>query len=232
MNQFVNFLIFLAFGLCGYLIGSINNAVIISNVFFRKDVRNYGSKNAGGTNTGRVFGRKAGVAVMVLDVLKSIFVYWAITLIFLFTNAGAYVDHPATIHFAMILTALGHCYPVYYKFKGGKAVSVVAGFILATNWLFTILGIVIFFSILKLRKMVSYASILMAAVIAGLSPILFIPLIGEHSFYPLVVQDLLYYIPTLVALCVLLILKHRTNIERLQKGTESTITWMDKKKRH
>jgi len=226
MHPFIKFLIFLGFGLFGYLIGSINNAIIISNLFFKRDVRNYGSKNAGGTNTGRVFGRKAGITVMVLDILKSVFVYWAITLVFHFTNVGLYVDHAATLYFAMILVALGHCYPVYYKFKGGKAVSVVAGFILATNWVFTILGALIFFLILKLRKMVSYASILMAAIIVALTPILFIPVLGRISFYPLVVDNLYYYIPTLVGLCILLILKHRTNIERLQKGTESKITWI------
>lgn len=226
MHAFVKFLIFLGFGLVGYLIGSINNAVIISNLFFKRDVRHYGSKNAGGTNTGRVFGKTAGVVVMALDIFKSIFTYWLLTIIFTFTNAGNYVDHAATIHFAMLLVALGHCYPVYYKFKGGKAVSVVAGFVLATNWLFTVLGALIFFIILYWRRMVSYASILMAAIIACLSPILFIPVIREISFYPLVVTNLYYYIPTLISLCVLLILKHRTNIERLQKGIESKVKWI------
>lgn len=226
MDLFINVMLYLGIVLAGYLIGSISNAVIISNVFFRKDVRDYGSKNAGGTNAGRVFGKKVGITVMVLDVFKSVLVYWAITLLFLFTSLGSRIDYNATLHFAMIMTAVGHCYPIYYKFKGGKAVSVVGGFIVATNWLFMVVGLLVFFLLLKWRKMVSFASIMTATFLVVASPLLLIRALREFSFYPLASQNLHYYIPTLIGLCLLLILKHRTNIERLQKGTENKVKWI------
>lgn len=226
MDLFINVMLYLGIVLAGYLIGSISNAVIISNVFFRKDVRDYGSKNAGGTNAGRVFGKKVGITVMVLDVFKSVLVYWAITLLFLFTSLGSRIDYNATLHFAMIMTAVGHCYPIYYKFKGGKAVSVVGGFIVATNWLFMVVGLLVFFLLLKWRKMVSFASIMTATFLVVASPLLLIRTLREFSFYPLASQNLHYYIPTLIGLCLLLILKHRTNIERLQKGTENKVKWI------
>jgi glycerol-3-phosphate acyltransferase PlsY len=226
MELFIRILLYVVIVAGGYFIGSISNAVIISNVFFRKDVRHYGSKNAGGSNAGRVFGKKVGVTVMVLDVFKSIFVYWFITLLFLFTNLGNYIDESATLHFAMIMTAVGHCYPVYYKFKGGKAVSVVAGFLLASNWLIAVMGFIFFITMLYVRKIVSFASIMSAIFLMAISPLLLIVGFRNLSFYPLANQNLFYFIPTLIGLCILLILKHRSNIERLQKGTENKIKWM------
>lgn len=226
MHTFISVVLYLGLSLGGYLIGSVNNAVIIGQLFFRKDIRQYGSKNAGGTNAGRVLGRKAGISVMILDVFKTVIVYWLITILFLLTNVGAYVSYDAIVHFAMITTALGHCYPIYYKFKGGKAVSVVGGFMLATNWVFLIVGLGLFYLYLKWRKMVSLASILTAGSLILLSPLLLIDVLRDISFYPLVSQNLFYFIPTLIGLCILLILKHRTNIERLQSGTESTISWL------
>ena len=226
MELFIRILLYVVIVAGGYFIGSISNAVIISNVFFRKDVRHYGSKNAGGSNAGRVFGKKVGVTVMFLDVFKSIFVYWTITLLFLFTNLGHYIDESATLHFAMIMTAVGHCYPVYYKFKGGKAVSVVAGFLLASNWLIAVMGFIFFITMLYVRKIVSFASIMSAIFLMAVSPLLLIDGFRHFSFYPLANQNLFYFIPTLIGLCILLILKHRSNIERLQKGTENKIKWM------
>ena len=225
MDVFISILIYIGLSVGGYLIGSVNNAVIIGKLFFRKDVREYGSKNAGGTNASRVLGRKAGISVIILDISKTVIVYWLITLLFASTNVSKYISYDAIVHFAMITTALGHCYPVYYKFKGGKAVSVVAGFIIATNWVFLVGGLLIFFLLLYWRKMVSFASITTAALLILFSPLLFIDGLRAISFYPFVSQNLYYYIPTLFGLCILLILKHRTNIERLQKGTENKVSW-------
>lgn len=226
MELILSILFYVVIVAAGYLIGSINNAVIISNVFFRKDIRQYGSKNAGGSNVGRVFGKKVGVTVMFLDIFKSIFVYWVITLLFLLTKLNQYIDENATLHFAMIMTAVGHCYPAYYKFKGGKAVSVVAGFLLATNWLIAIMGFLFFIGVLYLRRIVSFASILTAIFLMAISPLLLLDGFRSLSFYPLANQNLFYFIPTLFGLCILLILKHRLNIERLQQGTENKIKWM------
>ena len=104
----------------GYFLGSIPFALVIGKLFFQKDIRNYGSKNLGGGNAGRVLGKKAGLAVMTLDLLK---VTLAIFLTSLFAN-----DEIILI-LAGLSAAAGHCFPVFANFKGGKAVATMYGFL-------------------------------------------------------------------------------------------------------
>lgn len=218
-------LIYVFFPLVGYLIGSISNSIIISILFFKKDVRDYGSKNAGGTNTGRVFGRKVGIIVIILDIIKAGVVYWGLLLPLRLTSLGNEVNIDLVMSLSMVLVAIGHCYPIYYKFKGGKAVSIVVGFMISTNWLMFVLAALIFFPMLKLKKMVSLGSIITALGLMLLVWLLLIPAVHEISFYGLVSSNLYYYIPTFYALCMLLIFKHRSNITRLINGTENKVKW-------
>lgn len=217
-------LLYIALPLAGYLIGAINNAVIISNKFYQKDVRHYGSKNAGGTNTSRVFGRRAGFLVIFLDIAKGVIVYWGITLLFLFTNIGTLIIKDIVLHLAMFFVAVGHVYPVYYKFKGGKAVSVIASFVISTNWMLFLFGLFIFLIVLIFTKIVSLSSILMTLFVAPLSFLLLNDSINSVTFYNYASNDVRFYIPTLFAMAILLIFRHRENIVRLLKGTENKIT--------
>lgn len=228
MHIAIKILLYITIPLAGYLIGSINNAVIISNQLYQKDVRHYGSKNAGGTNTSRVFGRRIGLLVIFLDILKSIIVYWGINLLFHFTNLGAHIHFNVVIYSAVFLAAIGHCYPIYYNFKGGKAVSVVAGFVISTNWFLMLLGISIFLTVLFITKIVSLSSITMAVIIPFVSFLLYIEKMYQLTFWPLAGNNLAFYIPTLFLLALLLIFKHHENIGRLMRGEENKIT--DRKK--
>ena len=106
--------------LIGYLIGAVPFAYVIGKVFYHTDVRQHGSGNLGGSNTGRVLGKKAGVAVMTLDLLK-------VTLIVFL--ASRLVSHPWAAACGGFSAALGHCYPVFTQFRGGKAVATLYGFL-------------------------------------------------------------------------------------------------------
>lgn len=106
----------------GYLVGSVPFAYIIGKAFYRIDVRNHGSGNLGGSNTGRVLGKKAGVAVMTMDLLK-------VTLsVFLSLKIS---HHSWNMACGALSAAIGHCYPIYVRFRGGKAVAALYGFLFA-----------------------------------------------------------------------------------------------------
>ena len=106
----------------GYLLGSIPFALVIGKLFYKTDVRNFGSGNLGGTNAGRVLGKKAGISVIVCDVVK---VVVAVGVVSCF-------DLEASI-WAGFAAAFGHCYPVFAGFRGGKAVATMFGFLLSTS---------------------------------------------------------------------------------------------------
>ena len=106
--------------LIGYFLGSIPFALVIGKVFYKTDIRNFGSKNLGGSNAGRVLGKKAGIAVMTMDILK---VTAAIFLVSLFAS-----EETALI-VAGLSAAAGHCFPIFAHFKGGKAVATMYGFL-------------------------------------------------------------------------------------------------------
>ena len=106
--------------LIGYFLGSIPFALVIGKVFYKKDIRNYGSGNLGGGNAGRVLGKKAGLAVMTMDILKVTFAIFLISLL---------TENENVMILAGLAAAAGHCFPVFAKFKGGKAVATMYGFL-------------------------------------------------------------------------------------------------------
>ena len=189
-----------------YLFGSVPFALVVGKVFFGVDVREHGSKNLGGTNTGRVLGRKAGLAVIILDIFKC-FVCVSITKLI-----GKVIDLPNyAIYISAISCVIGHCFPIFANFKGGKAVSVMFGYALGFGfWVFAIVGIV-FLSVLKITKYVSLSSIIAVSVLVLLSPIFNFGVIGTLCN---------------IFIAALLIYRHRANIQRIKNGTESKITWM------
>lgn len=194
--------------LIGYLLGSIPFALVIGKGFFRTDIRNYGSKNLGGGNAGRVLGKKAGVSVMALDLLK-------VTLAIFITShfQGGEVIMVA----AGLAAALGHCFPVFAKFKGGKAVAVMYGFLFGmalfggySLWIF-FLPLLSFLIILYLGKIIALASIFSAAINTGY---ILITTGGTPVFWASLIFT------------IVIIVRHSSNIVRILHGEENKITWM------
>ncbi len=217
--------------LIGYLFGSISNGIILSKKVYNKDVRDYGSHNSGGTNMGRVFGLKAGLITIGLDMLKTIIPFYACYLIIKFTSLNTLMDSfdLATIG-AMTCGlggVLGHCFPVFYHFKGGKAVSCMAGIIIASSWSLLIVGIIIFFSIFLTSHKVSLSSIFSSLGTALCSfALIFLPnfLMNAH------LQASFIFSGFMLVYSIILIIRHHSNIQRLLNGTEKEIYLSKNKK--
>ena len=189
----------------GYLIGSIPFALIIGKLVYNKDVRESGSGNLGGTNTGRVLGKKAGLTVMILDISKAFF---AITIATLLINHFNINMDPNYVGLACVL---GHCYPLFAKFKGGKGVAAAAGFILAINPIFLLIALAILLINLKIHKMMS-----LAVIITLISLIILTFVFKEFENLRTII----------IILTIFITFQHRTNITRIINHTENKITWM------
>lgn len=199
-------LIIIMLAIASYLYGSIPFALVIGKLFYKKDIRNEGSGNLGGTNAGRVLGSKAGVAVIILDASKTI-------ISILITRAACNYFHISNdiIYLNALACIIGHCYPIFAGFKGGKAVSVAIGYALTVNFAAGIFGLVIFFIVLKISKYVSLSSISGTAAVLCISPFVGFSTLG---------------ICTNALILALMIFKHRENIIRILNNTERKITWM------
>lgn len=191
-----------------YLIGSVPTAVWISNSLFGIDIRDYGSGNAGATNTFRVLGSKWGTVVMVVDIVKGIL---ATSLYILLPYLLKDELHRTNLMIGLGLAAvIGHIYPIWAGFKGGKGVATLFGMALAIQPLVAVCCIGVFLLVLYLTRFVSLSSIL-----AGVSFMVFILFIFNE-------KETLYRIfAVLVALMI--ILTHQKNIGRILKGTESKV---------
>lgn len=207
--------------LFSYLIGSISTSLIISKVFFNIDLREYGSKNAGGTNAGRVLGKKVGFIVIFLDALKiGVSIGLAYLLMVIFKLDLSSNESSIIVYLSALAGAIGHCYPIYFGFKGGKAVSTLVGFIVFTNPYLFLLMFVIFAVILLTTKYVSVSSMVCSFLLFIFS---FIPFFQENM---LITDYSIYYSLTLLIFSILLIFKHRGNIVRLIKGQELKARWV------
>lgn len=194
--------------LAGYLLGSVPFALVIGKVFYKTDVRQHGSGNLGGGNTGRVLGKKAGLAVMTMDVLKVAAVV---------ALANAISDHAWAAALGGLSAAVGHCFPVFAKFKGGKAVATLYGFLFGLwvicgypAWIF-FLPLVTFLLVLYVSKIVALSSI-----VSSLAVLVYACFIGAHSSVR----------AALAVFAAMILIRHRKNIERMVTGTENKIKWM------
>lgn len=180
-----------------YLIGSISFALVVGKLFYKTDIRGYGSGNLGATNTFRVLGKKAGLIVAIADLLKGTFA----------CLLPQIVNSTVNPIICGLLAILGHVFPVFAGFKGGKAVATSTGVLLFLTPLGTLTGSVVFILTLILSKYVSLSSML-----AGIA--IFI--------YSLIFEDKVIIALSLF-ISVLVIILHRQNIKRIIKGTENKI---------
>ncbi len=192
-----------------YLLGSIPSGLWIGQIFFKINLREHGSGNTGTTNTFRILGKKAGMATFVIDFFKGT-IATLLPLIF-------HVQGVSPLVFGL-LAVIGHTFPVFASFKGGKAVATSAGVIFGFAPLFCLYLAVVFFGTLYLGSMISLSSVT-AALAAVLGVILF-PLIG----FILPSYDLLFVV-IILALASLIIIRHKDNINRIQNKTENLVPW-------
>ena len=192
--------------LLGYLYGSIPFALVIGKVFYNTDVRESGSGNLGGTNAGRVLGKKAGISVIVLDALKAIIIFYLSSYLSLKFNLN-----PDIKYIAGLACIFGHCYPIFAEFRGGKAVSTSLGYFLCIEPLYAVVAIVVFLLVLKISKYVSLSSISTALIVLCITPFLAVSITAKLCM--------------LIAV-ILLVYRHKDNIKRIKNHTESKIQWM------
>lgn len=192
--------------LLGYLYGSIPFALVIGKVFYNTDVRKSGSGNLGGTNAGRVLGKKAGISVIVLDALKAVIIFYLSSYLSLKFNLN-----PDIKYLAGLACIFGHCYPIFAEFRGGKAVSTSLGYFLCIEPLYAVVAIVVFLLVLKISKYVSLSSISTALIVLCITPFLAVSITAKLCM--------------LVAV-ILLVYRHKDNIKRIKNQTESKIQWM------
>lgn len=200
-----------------YLFGSIPSAVWIGQAFYGIDVREYGSGNAGATNTFRVLGKKAGIAVMTIDILKG---YTATNLAYFIGLSVTGPQHSiqfVNFQLALGITAVtGHLFPIFAGFRGGKGIATLFGMILAVHFDAAMLCVSVFLLVLLISKYVSLSSI-----IAGFS----FPLSIIFVFHSPLRSVVLYG----MCICVLILVTHQKNIERLLRGKESKVNVFGKK---
>ncbi|EJE98433.1 glycerol-3-phosphate 1-O-acyltransferase PlsY [Liquorilactobacillus mali] len=181
----------------GYLLGSIPSGIWIGKIFYNKDIRQFGSGNMGTTNTFRVLGKKAGVIVLLIDMLKG--------------TLAACQPYFFDVHINVLIigcaAVIGHVFPIFAKFKGGKAVATSAGILLAYSPLFFVVAWLIFLTTLYLSSMVSIASMVGMTLITILSLFFHDPIL---TVIALILTVFVFY-------------RHKGNLSRIKNGNENLV---------
>ncbi|HOK42777.1 MAG TPA: glycerol-3-phosphate 1-O-acyltransferase PlsY [Thermoclostridium caenicola] len=193
----------------GYLLGSINTSLVVGKLFYKKDVRQYGSGNAGATNTLRTLGKTAAAIVVVGDLLKGILACLIGRWLPGETAAGVYGGEYA----AGIMAVIGHNWPLYFGFKGGKGVMTAFSVVLMFSPLAALICLLAFIVIVAITRYVSLGSIIGGAAF---------PLVAWLMGEPLLL------VLTGVLLGLLIIIRHASNIRRLLEGNEKKLSFKDK----
>ena len=213
------FLLMLVTALPAYVLGSVNGAIITSKAIFRKDIRDYGSGNPGLTNFYRVFGKAGVLLVVLIDVVKTVapvlFGGWLFAYFpdIALTGAGQFIGITSLTLFGQALAGffvmLGHCFPVFYKFKGGRAVMAIGAVAVIIDWRVALISWGVFILVTLITRYVSLGAI-----------------IGSMAFPSSMALLEVGGIPELIIiiLCALLVIvRHSPNIKRLVKGEESKL---------
>ena len=202
--------------IAAYLIGAIPTSVWVGKIFFNKDVRDYGSGNAGATNVMRTFGPFIGIPVLLIDIFKG---FMAVKFLNLFPSFIPGSNGFVNLQIGMgIVAIVGHIFPIYAQFRGGKGVATIFGVLLALSPFATLCAGGIFLLVLLISKYVSVSSIT-----AGLSFPVWIIVVFQTSFISLGIFS--------GAVAFLIIFTHRKNINRLINGKENKAGFLFKEKK-
>jgi len=204
---------FIIFGIAAYLLGSIPTAVWVGRMKYNIDVREHGSKNAGATNTFRVLGKKAGIVVLSVDILKGVL---AVILPFIISSYTWTDDH--LIHLKIvsgILVVIGHIFPVFASFNGGKGVATSLGVVLGIHPQAALICIVLFLIVFIISNYVS-----LGAITASVA----FPLLVEFVFHNKNISLMIFSIVLSSAVIIL----HHKNIKRILDGNENKMNLFKK----
>lgn len=206
---------YIVIGIIAYLIGSISFSVIISKKMAGFDVREKGSKNAGSTNVLRTVGKKAAVITLLCDVLKGVV---AVLIAYIVGKFVDNVDRAILVQVAALCVVIGHTFPIFFKFKGGKGVATSLGIVLLLNWQIGLICLVFALVLMILTRMVSLGSISAAI----LFPVLTIFITENY----LVKGN---YIIFGILLAAFVVYNHRANVKRILTGTENKLSFNKEK---
>lgn len=199
-----------------YLIGSINFSIILSKRMAGFDIREKGSGNAGTTNMLRSVGKKAAVITLICDILKGVV---SILIAVLVGKIIKNLDNALLVQLAGIFVIIGHTFPVFFKFKGGKGIATALGVLLIINWQIGLICLIFALVLMALTKMVSVGSI--AAAI--LFPIL-VAFIDQNYIVPTSNSNWSYLVFSIIV-SLLVIFNHRANVQRILNGTENRLSF-------
>lgn len=211
-----------------YLIGSISPAIIIMKYYFKINIRDYFSKNAGATNVARVTGPKVGLLILVLDGLKTGLVLGILKLLTLMSFADF---SQTSIYISAIFIVFGHCFPIYYKFKGGKGIGPFLGLMLFLNPIYFLIATVVWWGIFFILRIVSISSLLCVISVFCCSWIFKINLLSVNMWInhqEVTASYLLpnFWTPLIIGNVVLIvIIRHYQNIYRIFTNQEAKITF-------
>lgn len=218
-----------------YLLGSIPNGYIVGKIFKQIDIRQHGSKNMGATNIARVMGKKYAVFVFILDALKGAFVIVLVRILMAYSlsfglNLGKVIINDELFIYIYplygIFAVLGHVYPIFLKFKGGKAVATGVGAVIAMTPFIGLIGLAVFLIIFAIFRYASLASLYGTVTVFIL--ILFHDIFLSKEFFVIAYDyhpnNWLIYIleySSVLIISIIIFLRHRPNLEKLAEGKEN-----------
>ena len=213
---------YIIMALIAYAIGSVNFSVIISKKMAGFDVREKGSGNAGSTNVLRTVGKKAAAITLVCDILKGVVAILIALLVGLI--AGESASKAILVEVAALAVVLGHTFPVFFGFRGGKGVATSLGIILLVNWKIGLICLVFALALMALTRMVSLGSISASVLFAVLTMFITDSYVAgiEHDFSFVVFG---------VLLAAFVIFNHRSNLKRILNGTENKLNFKKKEEK-
>ena len=204
-----------------YLIGSVNFSVLISKKMAGFDVREKGSGNAGTTNMLRSVGKKAAVITLVCDILKGVV---SIVIAIIVGNIAKNLDRELLLQIAGITVVLGHTFPIFFGFKGGKGVATSLGVLLMSNWQIGLICLVFAVVLMALTRMVSLGS----CAAAILFPVLTLFINQHYTVLTDGKSGRVYFIYSVI-LAIIVLYNHRSNIKRILNGTENKLSFKNTK---
>ena len=198
----------LLFILLAYLTGAFPSAVWVGKTFYKIDVREFGSGNAGATNTFRVLGKKAGIPVLIMDIFKG---WLSVNYISFLTNIPESAEAVFEIKLAFgIAAVIGHLFPIYTGFRGGKGIATLLGLLFGLHAVAALYSILVFVIVFLISKYVSLGSIIASIAF----PILVILILGSTNVS---LNLFAFFVP------ILSLITHQKNIERLLRGEETKV---------